>query len=96
MQRNQDIAGQAPFTGETLLLWAAAALAVAFLGLLVFDLVRRRRWRGRQRRASEAPGAKLRKRFSRMRAFQGELMEMLHERSRRGRGPRRKPPEAPR
>jgi hypothetical protein len=80
----------------TWLLWVGIGLAVVFLGLLVFDLVRHRKRGGHHRRKPESLRARLLNPFKRMRAFQDELKGMLQEHSARKAGHRPKPPEAPR
>jgi len=80
------------FTGETVLLWLALALAATFLGVLVLDRVTRGR---RRRRHLHRPAGRRESAgnlFSRTRALWGELKEVLQERSRRGGGRGRRPP----
>jgi peptidoglycan/LPS O-acetylase OafA/YrhL len=81
------------FSSETLLLWIAVGIAVVFLGLLVYDFVRRRKHRRRHRGEPESLRAKLLKRLRRAQAFKGDLEQILQERSRRNQRDRREPPK---
>ena len=81
------------FSSETLLLWIAVGIAVVFLGLLVYDFVRRRKHRRRYRGEPESLRAKLLKRLRRAQAFKGDLEQILQERSRRNQRDRREPPK---
>ena len=83
-------------SSENLLLWAAIGLAVVFLGLLAFDLIKRRR-RSRRRRRSEPKGLweKLLKPVHRAQAFRRELQQILHKRSHRKDRQPQPPPELP-
>ena len=83
------------FSSETLLLWIAVGIAVVFLGLLVYDFVRRRKHRRRQRSEPESLRARLLKPLRRAQAFQSDLRKMLQERSRRNQRDRREPPPPP-
>ena len=96
MQDIENLPGGSILGQETLLLWLAVGLAIVFLGLLAFDLIRRRR-RARRHRRSEPEGlrAKLLKPVHRAQTLQTDLEQMLHERSRHKRRHERKPPEAP-
>ena len=95
MQNHADLAGRFTLSSEALLLCIAAGLAVVFLGLLVYDIARRRKRSGRRQREPKGLWAKLHKPYHRARTLQGELAEMLHERSRRKERDRRKPPATP-
>jgi hypothetical protein len=94
MQDSANIPGARIFSNEALLLWVAILLAVVFIGLLAFDLIKRRR-RASRRRRSEPEGlrAKLLKPIHRAQALQSDVQEMLHERARRKRREERPPPE---
>ena len=83
------------FSNEMLLLWLALALAVVFLGLLVYDFLRRRKHRRRQRCEPESLRAKLLKPLRRAQAVQSDLREVLRERARRNQRDRREPPKTP-
>ena len=95
MGNGEDIADRLLLGNETLLLCLAAGLAIVFLGLLVFDIAKRRKQKAGQRREPEGLRARLLRLFHRGRALQGDLAEMLEERSRRKRGESWKPPEPP-
>jgi cytochrome c biogenesis protein ResB len=83
-------------SNEKVLLWLAVGLAVVFVGLLVVDLIRRRK-RERRWRRSEPKGlrARLLEPFHRAQAFKSDLERLLHERSRRHDRKPPAPPEAP-
>jgi hypothetical protein len=83
------------FSSGTVLLWVAVGLAVVFLGILFYDLVRRRQRRRHHRREPEGPAEKLVKPFRRVRAFQIDLWKALHHRARQARARRDEPPAAP-
>ena len=83
------------FSNEMLLLWLAIGLAVVFVGLLVYDHLRRRKRTYRPRSKPEGLRAKLLKPAHRARAFQSDLEQLLQERSRRNERDRREPPEPP-
>ena len=96
MQDDQNVAAPSIFSDEKVLLWLAVGLAVVFLSLLVFDLVRRRKRARRHRRGEpESLRDKLRKPFESAKALRSDLARMLREYSRRKRrhGPR--PPQGP-
>src|ERR1017187_3200972 len=82
MQDSSDQPGTLNFSGETLLLWVAVGLAVIFLGLLAFDLIRRRR-RERHLRRRERKGLRetLLKPVHQAQALKGDLEQMLQERA---------------
>ncbi|HSA10251.1 MAG TPA: hypothetical protein P5205_07750 [Candidatus Paceibacterota bacterium] len=96
MHENQYLVGQLSFSGETVALWVAVAIAVLFLAVLVLDRATRRRQRRRRRyrREPETIGGKLRKPFGSARAIYDELRKMFRDRSRRRRGRGRRPPAA--
>ena len=96
MQDDEQSRTTGVLSNETLLLWLAVGLAIVFLALLVFDIVRRRR-RARRRQQSDRGTLreKLLKPVQRVRAFQSDLDRMFHERSRRGRRHRPRPPGTP-
>ncbi len=72
----------------------ATFLAIGFLGLLVIDLVRRRRRaRHRQRREPVSFRDRLLTPIRRMQAFRNDLRQLFHERARRARRHRRHPPD---
>jgi len=76
------------YLGVTLL------LVTAFLGVLVFDLVRRRRRaRRHQRREPVTLRDRLLTPIRRAQAFRNDLKQLFHERSRRERRHRRQPPD---
>jgi hypothetical protein len=83
-------------SSETLLLWVAMGLAVVFLGLLAFDLFKRRR-KSRRRRRSDPKGLreKLLTPIHRAQAFRNDLERMLHKRSRHKHGHLPPPPKSP-
>lgn len=96
MQHNENLPGGSVWSNETLLLCLAVGLAVVFLGLLAYDLIRRRRRaRRHRRRRPEGLPATLFKPVQRAQAFQSDLERMLHERSRHRRRHERKRPEIP-
>jgi hypothetical protein len=72
-----------PATG-TVLLWVAIGLAVLFIGLLIYDQVRRRRPRHR-RLGEPRPGfrAALRRPFQQAKRLREELRSLARERARR-------------
>ena len=84
MQDSENMAVGLVFSQEIYLLWIAVLLAVSFLGLLVFDFIRRRkRLRHRRRRESRSLRTKVFKLVHRARAFKNDLKRMFHHRSRR-------------
>ena len=86
----------AVLSGETLLLWFAVAVALLFLGLLAYDLIRRRRRTSRQRRSQpEGWRQKLLKPFHRAQGLRRDLAQVLRERARRKRGQLPPPPKTP-
>jgi hypothetical protein len=96
MRNDSNLPGGSILSNEALLLWIAIGLAVVFLGLLAFDLIKRRR-RARHFRRGEPKGlrAKLLTPVHRAKAIRNDLEQILHERShRKGRHPR-PPPETP-
>ena len=96
MQDDENLPVGSVLGNGTLLLWLAAALAVVFLGLLVLDLIKRRR-RARHHRRSEPKSlrARLLKPVHRAQAFRSDLEQILDERSRRNDRHSRRPPEPP-
>ena len=92
MRYSEGMMAELTFTGETVLLWVAVALAVVFLGLLVLD----RLTRGKRKRRSvfDPPGQGERNGnlVSRLRALRDELARVRAQRSqgRRRRGRRRR------
>jgi hypothetical protein len=95
MDNDPGLAGRFNLTSETVLLSLAIGLAVVFIGLLVFDFVRRRKRQSHQRHERGGFRARLFKPYRRARALQGELWEMLRERSRHKKRDRRGPPPPP-
>ena len=95
MEADADLAGTFTLGSEIVLLFVAVGIAVIFLCYLVYDIARRRKRRARHQRESEGLRTRLLKPYHRARTIQGELGEMLHERSRRKERDRRKPPETP-
>jgi heme exporter protein D len=97
MQDNENAPVQLVFSNETLLLWFAVGLAVVFLGLLAFDLIRRHRRSGRrQRSGSGGVRATLFKPVQSMRELRDGLEQMARERDRRNNPPPpHRPPETP-
>ncbi len=83
MQEDGILMRLTPFSGELLLLAVAVLLAIGFLGLLGFDLAKRRRRKRRHQAGAKGLRAHLGGPFSRMRALQGELKKMLRHRARR-------------
>jgi hypothetical protein len=92
MRCTEGFTAEILFSGDTLLLWVAVALAVLFLGVLVLDRVTRGKRRRRHPRRHENFGERLRNSFEQARALKGELKRMLQERARRRRGRGRRPP----
>lgn len=85
MQEDGILMRLKPFSGEMLLLGVAVLLAIGFLGLLVFDLAKRRRRKRRHQPGAKGLRAQLREPLSRMRALHGELKKMVrHRGSRQG------------
>jgi uncharacterized iron-regulated membrane protein len=96
MQDSDNLPHAPIVISETFLLWLAVGLAVVFLGLLAFDLYkRRRRLHRRHRREPEALRAKLLKPVLRAQALQSDLKQMLHDRARHKHRERPPPRETP-
>ena len=96
MQDSDNIPAISNFSSETILLCVAVGLAVIFLGLLAFDLNKRRR-RGNHWQRKEPKGlrAKLLKPVHRAQALHSELEQILNERTRHRDRDSRPPPEPP-
>jgi|CZKM01.1.fsa_nt_gi hypothetical protein len=94
MQESVNLPGGSFFGNETFFLWLAVGLAVIFLGLLAFDVIKRRN-RERLLRKSEPKGlrAKSLTPIQRARALKSDLEQMLQERSLRKDQEQRRPPE---
>ena len=101
MQDSEDVPANVALGNEAMLLWLVAGLALVFLGVLIFDLFRRRgrahRKRTRHRQPNERQGVWkiLFKPVQGVKDLRNDLEEMLHKRSRRKRRRRHPPPEAP-
>ena len=95
MQDNENAPASLVFSNETILLWFAIGLAVVFLGLLAFDLLKRRR-RSRHRRRSGSGGvrATLLKPVQRAKELHDDWEQMARKRARRDKPPSR-PPQTP-
>jgi hypothetical protein len=96
MQNSDLLLAGLTFSGENMFLWVAVGVALVFLGLLAFDLSRRRR-RENRRRGRERQGLrdKLLEPVHRARGFRTEVVELLRERARRKRRQSDRPPENP-
>ena len=94
---DDDNLSAGPILGnETLLLWVAVGLAIVFLGLLAFDLIKRRkRDRWRRRHGPKGLRAKLLGPVHRAQALRSDLEQLLHERSHHKDREPRPPPQTP-
>ena len=84
-------------SSEKLLLWIAVGVAVVFLGLLAFDLIKRRRKSRRRRSEPKGLREKLFAPVHRAQAFRNDLEQIIEDRSRRKKRRRHRtpPPEPP-
>ena len=95
MQNSDNLPSVSLTSSEALLLWVAMGLAVVFLGLLAFDLFKRRRKSRRRRSDPKGLREKLLTPIHRAQAFRNDLERMLRKRSRHKDGHRSLPPKPP-
>jgi hypothetical protein len=83
MDEAEELARLIGMSGTKILLWIAIGLGLVFIGVLIFDHLRRKRRRHRYRTRPKGLGRTLTKPFRRVRAFWHALKELRRQRVRR-------------
>ena len=84
MENTDQMVGRFTWSNVTILMWVAIGLALVFVGVLIFDFLRRRKQDLRYQTRPGGLGRMLRRPFRRARAFREALREMRRQRARRG------------
>ena len=84
MEEIEQAFGRFTWSEVTILMWVAIGLALVFVGVLIFDFLRRRKRELRYQTRPVGLGRMLRRPFRRARAFRKALREMRRQRARRG------------
>jgi hypothetical protein len=84
MEEIEQMVGRSTWSDVTILMWVAIGLALVFVGVLIFDFLRRRKQDLRYQSRPGGLGRMLRRPFRRARVFREALREMRRQRARRG------------